>query len=321
MKDALINNTIREEKLLKVLEQFIFDKRAEGCSSATLKTYQVHLNRFINCIYPNKEDVYINEITKKEYNDFILYLQGTDVSGATVNSYCLTLRCFLNYCFTNGYIKKFPCKIPKYQGKIKKIYTETELIKLLKKPDLKHCTFGEYKTWLMENIAIATGLRIGSILNIKIEDIDFNENSFDINTTKNKNAFKTYFNKDLSRMIKEYLMYRGGNDGDFLICTNKGEQLSIKAAQDHIRNYNLKRGVTKTSLHLFRHTFAKNSILAGMDVFTLMRKLQHNDITTTLNYVKMLNLDIKNSVDLYNPQKLYHANNQKIRMKKQGETK
>lgn len=314
MKDAPANNTVKEttkRSFSEIVNQFFNEKQAEGCSPATLKTYKFHLGRFER-IMLDKEKTEINLITKDDYNYFINTLRNTGISDATVNSYCLTIRCFLKYCFTNKYMKEFSCKVPKYQTKIKKIYTETELEKLLKKPNLEQCTFGEYKTWVIENIAISTGLRIGSILNIKIEDISFEENSFDINYTKNKKAFKTYFNKELSDIIKEYLVYRGGNANDYLLCTNKGQKLAIKTAQDHIRNYNLKRGVTKTSVHLFRHTFAKNSILAGVDVFTLMRRLQHSNIETTLNYVKMLELDVKNVVDLYNPQKQYNVNCSKI---------
>ena len=82
------------------------------------------------------------------------------------------------------------------------------------------------------------------------------------------------------------------------------------------KKFPCKRGVNKSEIHRFRHTFAKNSVLAGMDVFTLMRVLQHKDLQTTLEYVKILNVDAKNACDTYNPQKIFNVNNTSIKVNK-----
>lgn len=308
------NNNINSSNLSSCFKSFIIEKKANGLSKTTIETYTQHIKETINII----GDIDIQDFTKQEYNKVVLALQSRNIKSVTVATYCRSIRAFLYWCMDEGYLNRFKIKIPKYQKTIKQVYTDEELKRLLKKPNLKTCTFTEYKIWFAENILIATGLRVRSLLNIKIKDIDLNDNSVIVNTTKNKTPLKTYYNKLLASIIKEYLGYRGGQDEDYLICTNEGEQMKVRSLQSAIQKYNNTRGVNKTSIHLFRHTFAKNAILAGVDVFTLMRMLQHANIETTQNYVKMLNVDIKKSCELYNPQKLYCTNKKhnKITMRK-----
>lgn len=74
-------------------------------------------------------------------------------------------------------------------------------------------------------------------------------------------------------------------------------KVAISTAQQEIKAYNRRRGVSKTSVHLFRHTYAKNYIFAGGDAFQLQRNLGHADIITTRHYVSLYNSDLKKDYD------------------------
>lgn len=56
-----------------------------------------------------------------------------------------------------------------------------------------------------------------------------------------------------------------------IFCNNYGEKGDKRTYQQQVQNYNVKRKVNKTSCHLFRHTFAKQWILAGGDIFRLQK--------------------------------------------------
>ncbi|MCL2697847.1 MAG: tyrosine-type recombinase/integrase, partial [Oscillospiraceae bacterium] len=60
-----------------------------------------------------------------------------------------------------------------------------------------------------------------------------------------------------------------------------------------IQTYNRNRGVEKTSIHLFRHIFAKNWIMNGGDIFRLQKILGHSSLEMVKEYVSMLGVDIK----------------------------
>ena len=71
-----------------------------------------------------------------------------------------------------GYLQRFKIKLPKADKRIKETYTDTELKKLLKKPNVKTCEFNEYKTWVFSNYLLATGNRISTVLSLQIKDLD-----------------------------------------------------------------------------------------------------------------------------------------------------
>jgi integrase/recombinase XerD len=110
---------------------------------------------------------------------------------------------------------------------------------------------------------MATGNRVGTIISIKIGDIDFDNDTIILKKTKNRNQQIIPISNSLKMILLEYLKYRKGNAEDYLFCTATGGQLTRSSVITAIRKYNQKRGVRKTSIHLFRHTFAKNWILNG----------------------------------------------------------
>lgn len=302
-----------EQKMAtEVFEDFISAKTIDGLSPYTAKTYRNHFNFFLKII---GGDCGITDISTYTYKCFYNAMLQRNVSPATIKSYSNTLRSFFNWCYAEGYIY-YNVYIPlvKAQTTIKATYSDEELTSLMKKPNLAKCSFTEYKIWVLENLVLCTGLRLTSALNIRVADINLADGSVIINKTKNTKAFVTYLNKDMVVILKEYLKYRNAStSADFLFCTDCGTKLARRTAQQEIRDYNLKRNVSKTSIHLMRHTFARNSILAGQDVFTLMHILQHANIQTTYNYLKTLGLDIKDRVDVYNPQQLYTTRKIKMR--------
>ena len=189
----------------------------------------------------------------------------------------------------------------KAEKKIKETYTESELEKLLKKPNLKGCGFTEYKTWVFENYLLGTGNRISSALNVKIGDIDFENEMIFIRKTKNRKQQMIPLSHTLSEILQEYLLIRKGDSDDYLFCNMYGEQGNRRTFQQEVQEYNIKRGVNKTSCHLFRHTFAKQWILAGGDIFRLQKILGHYDLAVTKEYLQMFGQDLQQDFDSFNP--------------------
>jgi integrase len=84
------------------------------------------------------------------------------------------------------YIPSFKIKLIKAEKKIKESYTDSELERLLKKPDLDSCSFSIYKTWVFENYLLGTGNRISTALDVKIFDLDFQSSTINLHKTKNR---------------------------------------------------------------------------------------------------------------------------------------
>ena len=318
MKKINLQNPKSEVTFEKAFEEFIFFKKATNLSSESIKYYNLCYGYFCGFF---SSDNPCNSITQKTILEYTNYLRITkpDISPVTINSYLRAIRAILYYCMELGYLDRFKINMIKAEKKVKETYTEDELKLLLKKPDLKTCSFSEYRDWVIINYFIGTGNRLSTVINILIGNIDFNNNSIILEKTKNRKQQIIPLSNTLSEILREYLRYRKGNTNDYLFCNYTGTQLSKYSLQDNIRKYNRSRGVNKTSIHLFRHTFAKMWILNGGDIFRLQKLLGHSTIDIVKEYVNMFDSDLQKDYDVFNPlENLTFTNkrNNKIKMVK-----
>lgn len=294
--------SMQKGKDLTVDEGFeIFIKRCiiRNLSAQTVKTYRNHYAVFSRCVGGSN---LISSITSYAVDDFIICLkEQNQCNDVSINSYLRTIRTFLYYMMEHNYIEPFKIDKLKVDKKIKEVYTDTELRALLKKTDLKVCSFGEFRMWVFSNFLLGTGMRLSSALNLLNKDIDFDNALIYINKSKNRKAQVIPLSKTLSTILTEYLQYRGGTGDDYLFCSVEGNKAANRSYQDGLNHYHKKRGVMKTGAHRYRHTFAKNWILNGGDVFRLQKMLGHSDLTVVREYVQMFGNDLSKDFDKFNP--------------------
>lgn len=304
------NNLTVEE----AFQQFIKSCRVKNLTEKTITFYQDKIKQFYLFV---SEETPIDEITLDVVNEWVLFLkEHNQIKDVTVNSYLRAIRAFLYWCMEYQYIvPNFKIKLIKAEKKVKETYTDVELEILLKKPNMDNCSFSEYKTWVFENYLIATGNRISTALEVKIEDVNFSDGIIVLKRTKNRKQQIIPLSATLARVLKEYLMIRGGNPEDYLFCTDYGTQAKPRTYQDLVQRYNKNRGVEKTSCHLFRHTFAKHWILAGGDIFRLQKILGHSDLTVTREYVNMFGQDLQMDFEKFNPLDRMKKSHEAIKMK------
>jgi len=233
--------------------------------------------------------------------EYTAHLRTKDVNDITVNSYLRAVRAMCYYFMKKGYTQRFTVTMIKTQKQIKSTYTDNELEILLEKPKITKTTFAEYRNWVIINYLLATGNRTATICDIKIGDIDFDNDVIRLTRTKNRREQIIPLSKTIRAILKEFLKYRKGKDEDYLFCNVNGIRLSENGLKLAIRKYNQKRGVDKTSIHLFRHTFAKKWILNGGDVFRLQKMLGHSSMEIVREYVNMFGDDLKRDFDIFNP--------------------
>jgi integrase/recombinase XerD len=268
-------------------------------------------------LFLDDENFLINDITSDVIDNYILWLRKQENKNTTINIKLSDLRMFFYWAMDKEYLNKFKINLVKEEKSIRKTYSEKELCELLKKPNIDKCIFGKYRDWVIVNFLLGTGARSLTLLNIKIKDLDFDNYLITFTTTKNKTPIIVPMAINLSNVLSEYLSYRKGNIDEYLFCNAYGEQLTRAALKDAIRRYNLQRGVSTTSLHSYRHTFAKMFITNGGNLFVLQKLLGHKSIRSTQVYVNLLTSDLEKDYDKYNPLDVILSKNKKdiIKMK------
>jgi len=96
------------------------------------------------------------------------------------------------------------------------------------------------------------------------------------------------------------LKHRGGSDEDILFPSENTHQMIRTSVGHDVAKYNRDRAITKTSCHLFRHTFVKNWILEGGDILRLQKVIGHQSIQMVQHYSNLYGNDLKRGFDDFN---------------------
>ncbi|MDR3313016.1 MAG: tyrosine-type recombinase/integrase [Oscillospiraceae bacterium] len=279
-------------------EQFCQSKAVMNAADDTIKHYRNVFRYFLEFYGAGR---LCSEVRDQTIIEYLAHIRQTkpDLASKTVNTYTKGLRAIFYYMMKNGWMSEFKITLPRVDETIKETYTDFEVQQLIKKPDTKGCSFAEFRNWAMVCYFLATGNRLSTVRNLKISDIDFAADEILIRKTKNRKQQIIPMSSELKAVLREYLTYRKGEPDDCLFCNAYGDPLSKDGMEGCIIRYNHGRGVTKTSIHLFRHTFAKNWIMGGGDIFRLQKILGHSTLDMVKNYVAIFGGDLKRDYDRF----------------------
>lgn len=293
-------------------EAYITDCKARNLRDGTIKHYRDAFQQIFK--YTDK-DMKIENMSKDIFAEFVIALrENPEINEMSIYTYSRDLKTVMYFFMEQGWLEKFKIKLAKTDKQPIETYTDEDLRKLLRKPNLKKCNFTEYKAWVIVNFLLSTGVRQNSLANIKIRELDFDNKVVYVNMTKNRKPLIVPLNDDIIQILKEYLQYREGNKDDYLFCNAFGKKLVKSTLYHSLWQYNKSRGVETTGLHRFRHTFAKKWVLMGGNVVTLSKILGHHSLEITQNYLNILTCDMQDDVEKYNIIRSFK--NESISMKK-----
>lgn len=297
--------------ITEYFDDFIIAKQAVGLADKTIKAYKSHLkgiSRHLDVEMP------IEELSKSDLDSMINSMRTSGLSSNSISSYVRVIKTFLSWCNEEN-ITNLNMKPYKAEETVKETYSDSELQKLLKKPNLRKCNFAEYRSWVIVNLLLNNGCRAATIRNIQNQDVDLDNQVIYLRHTKNKKAQVIPLCSELCSIIREYMRVRGGEDSDYLFPNESGEQLKEYALRSSIARYNNRRGVQKTSIHSFRHTFARKYLVdCGGNAFTLQRLLGHSTLDMTKHYCAIFDADIVKNYDNFSPLAQLKSNSNKIKM-------
>ncbi len=293
-------------------DDYLLSKKASGLAKKTIRSYSDHLHAAGKYIDWNKP---IEDISIADINKMISEMRDKDLSSYTISTYVIAVKTFFSWAKEHN-LSTLNVPLYKQEESIKETYTDEELKVLLKKPDLRKCPFSEYRNWVIINLLMNSGCRAATIRNIKIKDVDLAGGICYFRHTKNKRPQISPLCNEMRAILKEYLKIRKGNSDDYLFPNEFNNEMSENCLSSAILRYNRSRGVEKTSIHLFRHTFAKKYILdCGGNAFTLQKLLGHSTLEMTQKYRELFNADILKKEDEHSPLAQIANSHRKIKMK------
>lgn len=267
------------------IELFLGAKKIEGCSYKTLKYYRATINNTLNSI--NKE---VKNIVTDDLRKYLTKHQEEHSSSrVTIDNIRRILSSFFAWLEDEDYIVKSPVR------RIHKIKTGTNIKETYSDEALElmrdKCT--ELRDLAMIDILASTGMRVGELVLLNREDINFNERECVVFGKGDKERI-VYFDARTKIHLKNYLESRNDtNPALFVSLYSPFERLQISGVEVRLREFGKKLNINKVHPHKFRRTLATMAIDKGMSIEQLQKLLGHSRIDTTLQYAMVKQSNVK----------------------------
>ena len=146
----ILNKKTNSMTLEEAYQKFIKVREILNVSKATIKHYNCTYNQLIQYLDKDTLCDTINIHTIYGFIDF-LKNRNSDIKIKSINTYLIDLRAFFNYLADEEIMEHFKLSLLRDDEKIKETYTDSELEKLLRKPNMKRASFAEYRNWVIVN--------------------------------------------------------------------------------------------------------------------------------------------------------------------------
>ncbi len=275
-----INYIISMDKVLEKYYEYL--KYELNYSDNTISDYKLHILKYKE--YLDKNHLNYLSIKKDDVIDMLKYLDNLKLTNRTISNILSALRNFYNYLLDEKYIKTNIFKVvsnPKLDKKLPNFLSMEDLHKIIESISID--TPLDLRNRLIIEMLYATGVRVSELVNIKLSDINFNEQSIRImgKGRKERIVFYGEYAKDI---LDKYLDIRN-NSNEYLIQNNKGNKITSRGIEKIIdKVVSIACINNNVSPHTFRHTFATHLLNSGCEIKSVQELLGHSSLNTTEVY-------------------------------------
>lgn len=273
------------------------------------KTYNRYLEVSRQHLVPKLGDYNLDELTPIIIQKFITGLMqtgnlrtGKGLSANSINGIIIVIRSSLTTAFSIGLMDELvvsKIKRPRNEEKAVECFT------LVEQKKIEQAVLADKRDKMIGVIlCLYTGLRLGELLALEWDDIDFSKCELTISKTCHDgrdesgnyrriiDTPKTSSSKRIIQIPKQILPLLKEVKKRSLskyVVANGEKEVSVRSYQRSFSLLQEKIKIPHHGFHALRHTFATRAIECGMDVKSLSEILGHKSPTITLNrYVHSL---------------------------------
>ena len=267
------------------VEAFITAKRIEGCSEKTLSYYRKTIEALIAGVGKAVRQITTDDLRRYLTN----YQVQRRSSKVTIDNIRRILSSFFSWLEDEDFIVKSPVRrIHKVKTAkvVKDTYTD-EALELMR----DNCTTA--RDLAMIDLLASSGMRVGELVTLNREDINFNERECVVVGKGNKERL-IYFDARTKIHLQNYLEGRTDeNPALFVSLKAPFDRLMIGGVETRLRELGKRLNIPKVHPHKFRRTLATTAIDKGMPIEQVQQLLGHQKIDTTMHYAMVKQQNVK----------------------------
>ncbi len=280
----------------KLFQTYIDQCRDEGISEATLRSYEIYLERFAD---------YLDSSGVKEIKDLdenlILGFSATftNYSPAVIHNTLCAIRTFFRYLFQKGFVlKDFAYFVPRdgYRSmtKVPSAYPKEDIEKLLKSID-RGSPKGK-RDYAMILLAARLGFRANDICDLSFENLRWERNTIEIIQGKTERAITQPLLEDVGLAIIDYLKHARPEctttNAIFLRLIPPIGKLAAPTLHSIVTHHMRTAGIKiedgkKHGPHALRHSLASALLEEGTPLPVISEILGHSTTASTSAYLKI----------------------------------
>lgn len=312
------------DTLKRLHDEFIFEAEGNHKTEETIRSYERHFNKVYEFVgYYSFEESPDYEESRNEcrrigmnspisclnvdkiashYHKYLEKVCYPPLAEQTIISCMRNFRVFMYFAMKNKLIDRQDISVKTVDAPIKQTFINDEIYKLTRKrPDINDVV--AFRNWVLIQYLMATGSRIGSVLALNVEDVDFENNEIHIQYTKSRKpqiaTLPSKLKPHLALWIKHWRSDEDGVPlyGVPLFCNAYGDRLQYRSAYDSLADYFAYRRVSWEGFHKFRHSYAANWIRDGGDSLKLKTQLGHSSLVMTNRYANLYGKAVAEDVE------------------------
>lgn len=236
---------------------------------------------------PKTIEAYTRCVVEIGDSDLLLFLDELarrDKSSYTLNQYHAAYKLYVTKILRKKWNLPFP--YAKRHQKLPVVLTRDEIGRVINSTK-------NFKHKLMISLAYGAGLRVSEVIELRTKDIDVVDLSVTIRDGKGGKDRISILPEKLSNDLQRAVAGRAGEE--YLLESERGGKLTTRTAQAVFQKSLKLAGIKKSAtFHSLRHSFATHLLENGVDIRYIQQLLGHASITTTQQYTKVTNPQLKN---------------------------
>lgn len=267
------------------LDLFLAAKRIEGCSERTINYYQVTVKHLLS-----QTDTSVRKLSTEQIREYLSnYQRINNCSNVTIDNVRRNISSFFSWLEEEDYILKSPMK------RIHKIKTKTVVKNVISDEGIERLRDNckEKRDLAIIDLLYSTGIRVGELVNLNIDDIDL-EGRECVVYGKGDKERRVYFDAKTKVHLKEYIESRKDtNSALFVTLDAPFERLKISGVEIRLRKLGRELNLERIHPHKFRRSMATRAIDKGMPIEQVQKILGHSQIDTTMQYAMVNQNNVK----------------------------
>lgn len=283
------------EKQIKLFLDFL--QNDKKLSNNTLQSYKRDINQFEEFV-SDKELDYL-KINEDNIDDYLKELKKIGKKPSTASRNLATIRSFYQYLLRTKKVTEDPThdvQSPKIEKRVPSVLTSEEVELLLDQP--KDVDLKGTRDKAMLEFAYATGMKVTEIIDLDIDDVNFEESTITCKSKKKSRVIPlgTLAEKALQEYIDTTRPILINDDKNRALFVNmNGSRLTRQGFWKIVKYYKEQAHIDKDiTPHVLRHSFATHLLQNGADLKSIQAMLGHSDISSTQVYAQFQSPEIKN---------------------------